>query len=154
MSELPQLTAVSLTVNTSLDLSQASNLPPTRCKRHQTSLSCFCFNARSTVNKRLNLQTVLEDEHHDIIAVTEIFLRRKYSWLSNKPFAVFRWDRNRQGGGLMLMNIPAMRQNDLETNCELIWIELTATSIPRIIGFYYWPQNHNTFSLDALIVVR
>ena len=35
------------------------------------------------------------------------------------------------------MNIPAMRQNDLETNCELIWIELTATSTPRIIGFYY-----------------
>lgn len=154
MSELPQLTAVSLTVNTSSDLAQASNLPPTRCKRHQTSLSCFCFNARSIVNKRLNLQTVLEVEHHDMIAVTEIFPWRKYSWLSNKPFAVFRWDRNRHGGGVMLMNIPAMRQNDLETNCELIWIELTATSTPRIIGFYYWPQNHNTFSLDAPTVVQ
>ena len=44
-----------------------------------------------------------------------------------------------------------MRWNDLETNCELIWIELTITSTPTFIGVYYQSPNQNTFSIDELL---
>ena len=37
-------------------------------------LRCRCLNARSIVNKRLDLQAVLDSEKLDILAVTETYL--------------------------------------------------------------------------------
>ena len=41
---------------------------------HPNSLRCRSLNARSIVNKRLQLRAVLESENLDVLAVTETFL--------------------------------------------------------------------------------
>ena len=81
------------------------------------------------MNKKLDLDALLATENLDILAITETFLGED---INNSEFSegysVFRRDRDRHGGGVMLMvreDIPAIRRQDLETNCEVLWVELS-----------------------------
>ena len=82
------------------------------------------------VNKRIDLQALLDVQGLDVLAVTETFLSDVIldSELISDGFTIFRRDRDRHGGGVMLVvrnNIPASRRQDLETDCELLWVELS-----------------------------
>ena len=46
---------------------------------------------------------------------------------------MFSRDRSRHGGGVLLLvhqDVPARRREDLETDCEILWVELTTSLGP------------------------
>ncbi len=111
-------------------------------------LKCQVLNARSIVNKSRDLQALLVSEKLDAVAITETFLSHDIldsELLDGIPdFTIFRRDRNRQGGGVMLVlrnGIPAIRRTDLETDCELLWVEITPASASSnfLLGVFYRP---------------
>ena len=90
-----------------------------------------------------------------MILLTETFLDGNIldSEIVSGPYLVFRKDRNRHGGGVMLIirdNIPVVRRNDLETDCELLWVEITASSRQYLIGVVYCPPGSHKKSLHEL----
>ena len=56
-----------------------------------------------------------------------------------RPVLIFRRDRNRDGGEVILVlrnEIPAVCRDDIETDCELLWVEIStpASSIVHLAG--------------------
>ena len=96
----------------------------------EPKLKCRSLNARSIVNKTLDLNALLYAEKLDILAITETFLSPDifdHEIVHNSLYSVFRRDRNRHGGGVMLLvknTLSATRRQDLETDCEILWVEL------------------------------
>ena len=100
--------------------------------------------------KILDLHTLVAKDQPDILAVTETFLSNNVNdseLVDCSKYRVFRKDRDRRGGGVMvmvrsnLMNLPAARRKDLETDCEIIWIELLRRNKPVLFGVYSRPPN-------------
>jgi len=55
---------------------------------------------------------------------------------------VFHKDRHRHGGDVMILvreGINVIRHCDLETNCELLWIELLSHQGSTLLGIFYCP---------------
>ena len=109
-----------------------------RCKGIQGSpskeeeIKCVCLNARSIINKKDELNIMVDDIKPHIIGLTE-------SWANNditdaelglEGYAMFRKDRmGRRGGGVLLYSkdtIPAYEvQLQEEADCnEVIWCKL------------------------------
>ncbi len=131
------------TSSLSLDTSTESISTTATIVRKNNSFHCTVLNARSIVNKRLDLHALLMSKQ---IAVTETFCNDDVldSELSSSHYSIFRRDRNRHGGGVLLMirsNIPATRRRDLESACEILWTELPKHTL---LGVYYRPPNHST----------
>ena len=107
-------------------------------------LSCMCLNARSIVNKNLDLLAMLDANRMHILAVSETFLDDNIlnSERGCSSYTIFRRDRDRQGGGVMLLvhnTIPATRRFDLESDCEILWTELRMQPTSILFGVYYRP---------------
>ena len=80
----------------------------------------------------------------DVISFTETFL--DYTILSSQlltsDYTVFRKDRNRHGGGVMILvcsTIPAIRMLEFETDCEILWIKLLTVSRSFLFRVFYRP---------------
>ena len=82
-------------------------------------LLCLCFNARSIVQKRFDLQAIIISISPDIIAITETFLYDCIldSELFPQGYCVFRHDQSRHGSGVlnaMRISIYSFCHKDLE----------------------------------------
>ena len=66
-----------------------------------TRIKCLSLNARSVVNKRPDLQALLDVQGLDVLAETETFLSGVIldSELISDEFTIFRRDRDRHGEG-------------------------------------------------------
>ena len=80
------------------------------------------------------------------IAITETFLGPDIpsSEIFPPEYHVFRKDRSRHGGGVLLAVrsfIPTVHKTDFESNClpELLWAELSLPSGKLLVGVYYRP---------------
>ena len=98
------------------------------------------------MNKKLDIQALLVAEYLDVLAVTETFLGDEIldSELVGGDYTIFRRDRNRHGGGVMLYvknSISAIRRTDLETNCEVLWVELSTAPSKMLLGTFYRPPS-------------
>lgn len=76
---------------------------------------------------------------YDIIAITETFLDPSINDSEFAPhfYSVFRWDRNRHGGGVMILvrdNILVSRHFDLETKCRFCGFRL----LLQVIEASFW----------------
>ncbi len=149
---------VSKTLNESMTSVADDSL--TNNGRNDHNLRCRSLNARSIVNKRIQLSAILESEDLDVLAVNETFLGEEIldSEIVGDSYRVFRNDRNRQGGGVMLSinsSIPAVRTQDLESDCELLWVELTLPAAKILVGAFYRPPGPSPDSLcqmeDSLV---
>ena len=112
----------------------------------------FYLNARRIVPKKLDLQAFLCDHHVDILSVTESFLDPDVldSELCPPGFVIFRRDRDCHGGGVMVLvrdDFVAHRRSDLETSCELLWIQLSGL---LLFGTYYRPPKNDLCPLHEL----
>ena len=113
---------------------------------HQPLL-CTCFNARSIVNKQLDLHAMIVATTPDVIVITETFL--DYTIMDGKIFpqeySVFRRDRNRHGGGILiavLNKFPVVRLPHFEPiNAELLWLRIFMGSVSIILGGFYRPPD-------------
>ena len=121
-----------------------------RCKGIQRSTSkeeikCVCLNARSIINKKDELNIMVDDIKPHIIGITE-------SWANNditdvelglEGYAMFRKDRmGRRGEGVLLYikdTIPAYEvQLQEEADCnEAIWCKLVTGHTTVTIGVVY-----------------
>ena len=115
------------------------------------------LNARSVVNKRLEVMARLDHPQPlDFLTVTETFLSDDILDAEIIPdgFQVYRRDRNRNGGGILVAvrnSIPSMRRMDLETDCEVLWVQLSLPQIPNLlIGTFYRPPSSTTMYIGEL----
>ena len=125
-----------------------------RCKGIQGGTSkeemiCVCLNARSVINKKNELNIMVDDIKHHIIGITE-------SWANNditdaelglEGYVMFRKDRiGRRGGGVLLYikeTIPAYEvhlQEEADCN-EAIWCKLVTGHTTVTIGVVYHCPN-------------
>ena len=116
---------------------------------------CACLNARGIVSKQLDLMAYLSVHHLDILCVTESFLDFEVldSEVCPAGFVIFRRDRDRHGGGVVALvrdNLVVHRRPDLETSCELLWLELLTKKGPLLFGIYYRPPRSDLFALHEL----
>ena len=91
------------------------------------------------VNKSLDVQAFLHSQNVDVLAVTETFLSDAITdgELVGCGYSVFRRDRNRHGGGVMLIlkdSIGATQRQDIETECELLWVEIASSPSSLPLG--------------------
>ena len=107
------------------------------------------------MNKLLDLQAYLYGNHLNILAITEKFLSQE---VTNGEIIssgyVFRRDRNHHGGGVMLIvsdSIPSVRRQDLESTCELQWVELKLNPSNLLVGVFYNPPSSGC---DPIIHLR
>ena len=96
------------------------------------------------MNKIPDLTAILEADRPDLVAITETFLSDEIgdSELVDSPYCVFRRDRSRHGGGVLLLIrdiIPAIRRDDLENECELLWVEISHVKNKTFLGVFYNP---------------
>ncbi len=129
----------------------AQSLPCASSDRRPPSLSshlsCSLMNARSIVNKILDLNVFLVTVKPDVVAITESFLDGSIldSEVVDDSFLIFRKDRNRHGGGVMILvrrGIPAVCRDDLmnmDKESEVIWIELLVKPRTILFGVFYRP---------------
>ena len=81
-----------------------------------------------------------------MLAVTETFLDDSIhdSHIVPPGYVVFRKDRNRHGGGVLLLireSLNASLQPDLDDQCELLWVSIPTKSSVILFGvFYRCPQ--------------
>ena len=123
-----------LVLNPTSDLWFCSNCcnPEAEPQTSPAHFNCVCMNVRSIISKKLDLLAYVTAHSYDLIAVTETFLDGNIanSEFSSPSYVVFRHDRNRHGGGVLILvrdSIPVFRRFDLETGCELIWLQITTS---------------------------
>ena len=111
----------------------------------KSEIKCVCLNARSIINKKTELNIMVDDIKPHIIGITE-------SWANNditnaelglEGYVMFRKDRiGRRGGGVLLYikdTIPAYEvQLQEEADCnDAIWCNLVTGHTTVIIGVAY-----------------
>ena len=136
-----------------------------RCKgiqgnKSKSEIKCVCLNAGSIINKKTELNIMVDDIKPHIICITE-------SWENNditnaelglEGYVMFRKDRiGRRGGGVLLYikdTIPAYEvplQEKADCN-EAIWCNLVTGHTTVIIGVVYrcpniTKQNNEKFTM-------
>ena len=120
------------------------------------SLHCRSLNARSVMNKKEDIKVMLTSDHLDVLAITETFLCDVIldSELVDDDYVIFRRDRDRHGGGVMAFvhkDLLAIRRHDLESDCELLWIELLSRLHTKtLLGVFYRPPSASPSYLAKL----
>ena len=90
-----------------------------------------------------------------VVAVTETSLNYEIlsSEIDTDSYNTFRHDRNRHGRGVLLLVhkiIPRRQREDLESNCEFIWVQLSLQKKNVLVGVYYRQQGSLIHLLDKL----
>lgn len=74
------------------------------------------------------------------------------SLISPASYMLFRRDRCHHGGGVFILiksNIPTVRRPDLETHCELVWLQLF-TKGGLFFGVFYHPPTTSIVDIEEL----
>ena len=131
--------------------------PHSNCLGSSSRLSCVLFNARSIVNKVLDLQVMINSSDLDIVIITETYLDScilDSEIINTNKYTIFRHDRNRHGGGVMIIvrdGISVINRSDLEVpDCELFWIEVFDKYSSFLLGVFYRPPSSGAPPLAKL----
>ena len=132
---------------------------PTRSKTPGT-IKLLNINCQSVVNKKDQLQSMVDSENPDIVVGIE-------SWLSasiydseifppDLGYTVYRRDRQTQttGGGIFIMvrnTFISTMKSQFNTSCEVMWVEVEVRGTkPILIGAYYKPKELDEESMTQL----
>ena len=116
-------------------------------------------NCQSLPAKRESFFCLIEEQKPDIVVGTESWLSSHHSDNECFPtdhYTVIRRDRggNTRGGGVFIAarnDLIIVREDTLETNCEILWCSLKlASSKTLFIGAYYRPHEGDAESLAEL----
>ena len=130
-----------------------------RLTSHQvptTGLSCVCFNARSIIAKRLDFIAFICAHLFDVVSVTETFLDQTIpdALVVLDGYTVFHRDRNRHSGGLLVLvktSLTSSCRRDLESDCEMLWLELLTSGGKVNLVTFYRPPDSSVDSLQQLM---
>ena len=113
---------------------------------------CVCLNARSIVNKRNELNIMIEDTDPHIIGITESWDTPDISdaELGMTGYVMFRKDRiGRRGGGVILYIKESIQAYvitlEKEAECEeAVWCNIVSGNSTLTVGLVYRSPNINT----------
>ena len=119
-------------------------------------LSCIYSNVSSLLNKRDELQGLIDEKKPDIIGLTEVWMKEQYSIKGYHP--AFRHDRKEQkGGGVMLL----VRDSYKVTECrelnetgfeEAIWCIIHLSRVAKLlVGVCYRSPSSSKINNEKLI---
>ena len=122
----------------------------------------MCLNAQSLFPNRYDLLAYLSSLNVNIVAITlnvnivtitETFLGDSIlgSQFCPSGYTCYCRDRDRHGGGVLLLiksSISTLGISDLESQCEIIWIQLLTPDGPLLFGVFYHPPNSGTSTLE------
>ena len=136
---------------------------PTRQSRQDRSvkrpLRILVINFRSAVGKVPQISFLLQSTKPDIILGCETWMDDtiKSSEIFPAEYKIFRKDRNRNGGGVLIAaneNLSCTVESNLNNShcdCEIIWIKIKVKgSRDLLIASYYRPETGDSPSLEAL----
>ena len=131
---------------------------PTRASRQKNQkfrpLRLINLNFRSITGKKANLENLIDSTKPDILLGTETHLDNsvKDNEFTPKGYRVIRKDRNRMGGGILIMykdDIQITAVPELNTDCEILWAKIcTPNKKPMFICVYYRPNVSDKKSLE------
>ena len=110
---------------------------------------CVCLNARSIVNKKNELNIIVEDIDPHIIGITESWAHITDAKLGLTGCVIFRKDRiGRRGGGVSLYVKESIQAYEIklerEADCdEAVWCKIVSRNSKLIIGLVYQSPNIN-----------
>ena len=113
------------------------------------------YNARSMKNKIPELQAVIDSMKLSLVAITETWLDTSIpDAMLFDSHIVFRKDRNRRGGGILLaisnfLQPTPVHVGDLDADIEIVFAEFIINSERWLRGVYYRPPSDVT-SIDLL----
>ena len=129
-------------------------------QRDDIPLKVLIINCHSILDKKPELENLIETTQADIILGTESWLRDDHLSTSIFPkgFKVYRKDRrNRTGGGVFILVTEELISSEpeemkVEGSCELIWahIQVPGSSQLFIGSFYRPPDENDSGYLDQL----
>ena len=143
----------------------ATNTKPEKSPKQFKSnrpLKILNINFRSIKNKKPDLDILLDSVQLDIIIGTETWLDPSVNsseFFSLDNFTVYRNDRPQNkrgqshGGVLIAINsiIPSTSLPELQTNCEMVWAEVTISNARKLlVCSYYRPHQDDDTSLPLL----
>ena len=115
------------------------------------------FNSRGLKSKIdvLKYELCCLNKLPDIIVITETWLDNTII-LSNYPFnlnSTFRKDRNRLGGGVMILVSNSYNVQSVETNIniETVWCELVINKEKFVIGVIYRPPSSDMVYFNTML---
>ena len=119
----------------------------------------MCFNAQSIIAKRLDFVTFICAHLFDVVSVTETFLDQTIpdALVVLDGYTVFRRDRNWHGGGLLVLvktSFISSCRRDLESDCEMLWLELLTSGGKVNFVTFYRPPDSSMDSLQQLMTSR
>ena len=94
------------------------------------SLTSWCFNARSVVNKKLELFAKLTALSPDVVMITETYLDDTITNCEIVPanYTLYRLDRNRHGSGVLIAVLNKYTSISCpqygRANIELLWFQI------------------------------
>ncbi len=132
--------------------------PQRDCGRPTNNLKVVTVNLNSLISdkKRARFATMVDSVNPDIILGTETKLDSDFNTaeLSLPNYRVFRKDRNKKGGGVLI----AVRDNltscelDIQTSCELLWVKIQDAKRKfksSIFGCFYNPPPSKDSNVEA-----
>ena len=125
----------------------------------QKSCNFFIANCRSLVPKLDELREMVLTTNLDILGLCETWLKEEISdqELNIPGYQLFRRDRISEGprayGGVAIYikdNIVCNRRMDLETDCEILWLEFDTNLGKTLFSIFYNPSSQTLVYLDEL----
>ena len=119
-------------------------------QRDDIPLKVLIVNCHSIVDKKPELENLIETTQADIILGTESWLKDEHlsTAIFPKGFKVYRKDRsNRDGGGVFILISEKLISSEpeelkVEGSCEMIWAQVQVPGSNQLfIGSYYHPPN-------------
>ena len=119
---------------------------------------CVCLNARSIVNKRNELNIMVEDNDPHIIGITESWATPDISdaEIGMTGYVMFRKDRiGRRGGGIILYIKESIQAYEIklekEAECEeAVWCNIVTRNSTLTVGLVYRSPNISTYENEKI----
>ena len=128
-----------------------TNTHPKKCPQiiSDNELKCVCLNARSTVNRKSELDIMVADIDPHVKGITESWANKDIvdAELALTGYVMFRKDRReRRGGGVILYIKESIQAYEIplksEADCEeAIWCNLATKNSTLTIGVVYRSPN-------------
>ena len=131
----------------------STDKPITKCpkNRSEAGYKCVCLNTRSIVNKKNELNIMVEDTDPHIIGITESWANTDITdaELGLTGYIMFRRDRiGRRGGGVILYVKESIQAYEMKLEREAdydeaVWCKIVSGNSKLTIGLVYRSPNIN-----------
>ena len=131
----------------------STDKPITKCPKNMSEAGyrCVCLNARSIINKKNELNIMVEDIDPHIIGITESWANTDITGaeLGLTGYVMFRRDRiGRRGGGVILYVKESIQADEIKLESEVdydeaVWCKIVSGNSKLTIGLIYRSPNIN-----------